>query len=215
MQDITFVSESLPEKNFDLQLPVSELPRIFWNSIPNPTPSSIRISTDKSFLTKVTNSLPNNKNINIAVTWEAGIAGLNTLYKRMDPLTVGKLLRDCSANVLILQRNPNPRDIDLLEKGLQRKAFNFSYINNDLEETLAFLSIIDGYLTVSNTNVHLMAALGKSASIFIPHPPEWRWARSAQSPWFPNFPLYRQDSSGSWEKAFKNCAKDFAALLSN
>ena len=214
MQNITIISESLHQENIDISLPISELPRIFLNHINNQVPKSITIPVDNSYLSKVKNSLPNNHQQSIAVTWEAGVPGLNTLYKRVDPLELGKLLKETNANVIILQRNPKPRDIELLEKGLQRKAFNFSYLNTDLEETLAFLSCIDEYLTVSNTNVHLMAILGRTARVFVPHPPEWRWSCTERSPWFPDFPIYRQDSSGSWEKAFTNCSADLENIIS-
>ena len=73
---------------------------------------------------------------------------------------------------------------------------------------LALLSLLDEYIGVSNTNMHLIAGLAKPAKVLIPFPPEFRWMEKGRSPWFPNFSLYRQDKSGSWDKAFEELEND-------
>ncbi len=200
------------EKNFtkyDLVIPVSELPRLLCKQINDQTPCSIRLSNNPNNQQNIDNAMPNNGKRNIAVTWQAGSPLFNQLFKRIEPEELGVMLKYIDANVLIIQRDPTKSDIKKLEKSLGRKVFNFSYINNDLEDTLAFLTLIDNYIAVSNTNAHLCAALGKQANIFVPYPAEWRWTFSElQSPWFPNFPLYRQDISGDWQAAIQHCFTD-------
>ncbi len=64
---------------------------------------------------------------------------------------------------------------------------------------LAVLSLVDEYVSVSNTNIHLLAGIGRSARVLVPFPPEWRWLRREdRSPWFPDFPVYRQPVSRDW-----------------
>lgn len=50
-----------------------------------------------------------------------------------------------------------------------------AYVNDDLEQMLALPSMIDDYIGVSNTNMHLCAAVGRSARVPVPSPAEWRW----------------------------------------
>jgi hypothetical protein len=67
---------------------------------------------------------------------------------------------------------------------------------------LALLALIDEYVGVSNTNMHLRAAVGRTACVLVPQPAEWRWMQSGQhSPWFPGFRIYRQKLSGDWRQA--------------
>jgi hypothetical protein len=65
------------------------------------------------------------------------------------------------------------------------------------------------YVAVSNTNIHLLAGLGKSARVLVPHPPEWRWLRTeGRSPWFPGFPVYRQPVSRDWTEPLRRLRED-------
>jgi len=80
---------------------------------------------------------------------------------------------------------------------------DFSALNEDLEGMLALLALIDEYIGVSNTNMHLRAAAGRTAHVLVPCPAEWRWmAAGESSPWFPGFSIYRQGLDGNWGPAF-------------
>ena len=82
-------------------------------------------------------------------------------------------------------------------------------MNDDLEQMLALLSLIDEYVGVSNTNMHLRAAVGKTARVLVPSPPEWRWmAEGRESPWFPGFSVYRQGYEGDWTQALAQLESD-------
>ncbi len=199
---------TMPDKeNFDIEIPIADLPRFVSHQSDIPLPITLQPETSR--VDEVYLHLPNNKLPNIAITWQAGVQGDNKLFKRISPADLGHMLSNINANIIILQRNPNAKDIKMLEKGLKRKVFNYSYINDSLENTLALLSIVDSYIGVSNTNMHLMASLRKSAFVFIPHPPEWRWLYKGEtSPWFPEFKLYRQDLAGQWKEALKLCQQN-------
>jgi hypothetical protein len=57
--------------------------------------------------------------------------------------------------------------------------------------------------------MHLMAGLGRTARVLVPHPPEWRWmVREGESPWFPGFETYRQKVDGDWTPALGRLARD-------
>lgn len=89
---------------------------------------------------------------------------------------------------------------------------DFTALNEELEAMLALLALIDDYLGVSNTNMHLRAGAGHTARVLVPCPAEWRWmATGKKSPWFPGFKIYRQTSHGDWEPALAELASDLAA----
>ena len=74
---------------------------------------------------------------------------------------------------------------------------------------LALLSLMDEYVTVSNTNVHLRAETGRTSRILVPNPPEYRWmAEGEESPWFPGCKGYRQKVGGEWEEVLAMLAED-------
>ena len=82
----------------------------------------------------------------------------------------------------------------------------------DLETIIAFVAQLDEYIGVSNTNMHLRLAVGKSARVLVPHPADYRWMSKDQSPWFPNFEVYRQSIDGTWEEAFASLTSDLRVL---
>jgi len=76
-------------------------------------------------------------------------------------------------------------------------------------DTLPVLAALDEYVGVSNTNVHLLAGIAKTARVLVPYPGEWRWMRRpGSSPWFPGFELYRQPQSRDWTGALEKLRAD-------
>jgi hypothetical protein len=143
----------------------------------------------------------------IGVTWRGGtskeeFSKWNVLYKVIDLDRLADLLRDVPGKVLILQRKPRPGEIERFAERLGRPVHDFSAVNEQLEVMLALLSLIDEYVAVSNTNVHIRAGAGRISRVLIPHPPDWRWMVSGRSPWYPGIPTYREaPGGGGWGEA--------------
>ena len=77
---------------------------------------------------------------------------------------------------------------------------------------LGLLAVIDEYVGVSNTNMHLRAGIGRTARVLVPWPAEWRWmAAGDTSPWFPGFRVHRQRQDGDWHEALTRLHDDLAA----
>jgi hypothetical protein len=90
-----------------------------------------------------------------------------------------------------------------------RPVHDWSDLNEDLEAMLAALSLIDDYVGVSNTNMHLRVAAGRTARVLVPVPAEWRWLQHGRSsPWFPGFAIYRQTLEGDWAPALAELERD-------
>jgi Flp pilus assembly protein TadD len=144
----------------------------------------------------------------VGATWEAGTRMRDSrkpgaeLHKRVDPAALAGALAGLPGTVVSLQRNPAPDDLSRFRAALGRPAADLADANKDLPLLLAVLSSLDRYVGVSNTNMHLLAGLGRSAEVLVPVPPEWRWMRQgSESPWFPGFRVYREGADLSWTPA--------------
>ena len=145
----------------------------------------------------------------IAITYRAARAGKDTLVKNAPLKEISEALKDNKATLINVQRLPTQEEKALLTTSFGTSIADFSDVNDNLEEALALMSLLDDYIGVSNTNMHLRAAAGKSARVLVTYPGEYRWLVDGdRSPWFPNFDLYRQDSGGSWERAFRKLSAD-------
>jgi hypothetical protein len=89
---------------------------------------------------------------------------------------------------------------------------DLSVLNADLETMLALLAQIDDYVGVSNTNMHLMAALGRGARVLVSRLPLFRWmAEGTESPWFPGFHVYRESNDRGWVPPLTSVIADLRA----
>jgi tetratricopeptide (TPR) repeat protein len=151
----------------------------------------------------------------LGLTWRAGTApeeqrGMIWMLHKEIPLEqLGAALRGTRGTLLALQRKPAPGEIEKAGQLIGRPLHDLCSANEDLEVMLALLSLIDDYVGVSNTNMHLRAAAGRAAHVLLPCPAEWRWmAVGDESPWFPGFRIYRQKPDGSWNEAIERLGAD-------
>lgn len=156
----------------------------------------------------------------LGVTWRAGRMRNEVNFKREateilfkeTPLEqLAEPLRQWQGAILSLQRNPAAEEMARLQQALGRSVVDCSDVNDDLEDMLALLSLIERYVTVSNTNLHLRAAARLPSHVLVPVPPEWRWGFGpARSPWFPDCPVFRQHANGDWHDALMQLGDDIA-----
>ena len=151
----------------------------------------------------------------VGLTWRGGIApekqrGMAwVLFKQIPLEQLGVAVRGINATFLALQRNPLPGEIEQLSAGIGKPVHDLTALNEDLEAMLALLALIDDYIGVSNTNMHLRAGTGRTARVLVPCPPEWRWMVSGgESPWFQKFTIYRQTPAGDWNQALGELRHD-------
>ena len=113
------------------------------------------------------------------------------------------ILQPIDVDVVILQRNPSDEELTAIAQALgPARCLDASMLDQDLCELLALLNALDGLVGVSNTNVHLMASLGKGGHILVPYPAEYRWQElGTRSPWLPHFSVGRQTAEGDWSPA--------------
>jgi len=161
----------------------------------------------------------------LGVTWRAGKARvprpefgtpeLDPFSKEVDVGAFAKALRHWPGTLLVLQRKPSQEELSAFSTHAGRQAHDLSPLNETLEDMAAMLDLIDEYVGVSNTNMHIRAGLGKPARVLVPFPPEYRWMYSGeQSPWYPGFRIYRQAPSLDWGAALDELA-DSIAINSN
>jgi tetratricopeptide (TPR) repeat protein len=148
----------------------------------------------------------------IGVTWRAGTKILrHGLYKEVPRESLAAALADTSATLIALQRQPAPGEVAAFARAVGRDVHDMTGLNESLEDMLALLDLLDDYVCVSNTNVHLRAGAGAASRVLMPHPPEFRWmADGDESPWFPGTRLYRQTAAGDWSAALARLKEDLS-----
>jgi len=205
----------------DYTLMIGDLPLALQMETGQQTPPSLGFSVLPERVTAINEQLAQlGPRPYLAVTWQGGAKPEENawrrkiLYKEISLAELANALRPINATILILQRNPRAEELTTFSQLLNRPIYDLSPLNDDLESMLALLSLIDNYVGVSNTNMHLLAGLGKTARVLIPYPPDWRWmAEGEESPWFEGFKTYRQLTDGRWSPALQRLTQDLLSEL--
>ncbi len=189
--------------------------KVYWPEIPPPLPLPALAQNVDAIRHRLAKA---GKPPYLGLTWQGGIApheqqgAVWSLYKYISIGQLAGAVRYFPGTLVALQRNPGAGDIEAFSSAIEHPVHDFTDLNEDLESMLALLAVIDEYVGVSNTNMHLRAGVGKTARVLVPCPADWRWlARGRESPWFPGFTVYRQGIQGDWSAALVELASDLAA----
>jgi tetratricopeptide (TPR) repeat protein len=203
-----------PAPDFDYALGIGDLPLIsgFWRAGIEPPPLPLLASElARECALERLRDLPRPW---IGATWRAGFVGKGVRYldKRVPLPDFVEMFRHTPGTRILLQRKLEPEERALWLRHFPN-TWDAGEYGADLAMLLGLLDVLDDYVTVSNTNVHLRASLGKGGRVLVPRPPEFRWlAEGDVSPWFPGYRVYREtaDHAGSWREA---CAAVSASLI--
>jgi tetratricopeptide (TPR) repeat protein len=199
-----------PAESYDFTIAVGDLPAVLGSTA---TPPSLALDAlpdrEATLRERLTAFGPPPW---IGVTWRAGTRNRqNLLFKESPAGMLADALRPLDARIVVLQRAPDEGEVEAFSAALGRAVLDLSGLNADIEDMLALVGLLTGHVCVSNTNVHLAAARGRTCRILVPNPPEFRWmAAGDASPWFPAMPVYRQDADGDWTGAFARLRADLA-----
>jgi tetratricopeptide (TPR) repeat protein len=195
-----------------MAMPIPWNCRVYWPELPPPLalkPLPERVATVSGRLGRL------GPPPYMGLTWRAGTGPQEQrghvwfLFKEIPLERFATALRGFEGTFLSLQRRPQAGETERVATLLGRTVHDLSAANEDLEEMLALLAVLDDYVGVSNTNMHLRAATGRTAKVLVPWPAEWRWmAVGDESPWFPGFTVYRQKLNGDWSPGLEHLAHD-------
>lgn len=203
--------DQVPHISHDYTLRIGDLGYIGRVGTDRPVPPPFRLLPMKDLIQQIRQEL----NIevgkpSIGLTWRAGTRKVGAMHKEVPLPLLASLIKELDAQFVMLQRQPLSGDIEQLRYLSGKTLIDASHYNDDLVKMLALVDILDDYVGVSNTNMHLRASVGKVARVLVPSPPDWRWgSKGEKSAWFPDFTVYRQRVSGDWTMAFAELRDDF------
>jgi len=195
----------------DLPVWIADLPAVLQTEA---VPPPFALRADESLVASVGQALARlGPAPYLALTWRAGTdmrrarelgahgAGVRLVYKEIPVEVLAQAVRGWPGTLVSLQRGAESGELDTLRAATGAKVPDLSAMTADLRETLALLALLDEHVAVINTNMHLLAGLGRTAHVLVPRPVDWRWMRErGESVWFPGFGVYRQPATLDWSE---------------
>jgi len=195
---------------YDHVISIGDLPTIILDT-QNPVPPSVVVTPQTTQIQSVGTILSElGPPPYTAFTWRAGTNEKNCLSKHINIATLWNVLQQLPGTLIQVQRLPEDSELNVLKQLSQdRIVHDLSAFNDDLQQMIALMTLIDEYIGVSNTNMHLRLSVNRNAHVLLPHPADWRWTLNKEtSPWFPGFSLYRQTPTGDWNHALQALRKN-------
>jgi Tfp pilus assembly protein PilF len=202
--------------NIDYHCFVGDLPYLLGIDSIEKIPESLPLNIALNEMRAIESALISHKKPLIGVTWRGGVQKLGYLSKEISLPDLIPYLRRLEGTIVVLQRNPSGEEKELLRNAFGEDWIDASDYNDDLEQMAFLMGVLDSYIAVSNTNVHIAGCIGKQCRILLPFPAEWRWGYGAGafSPWYRSFPLYRQPAYGAdWSEVFERLIGDIQREL--
>nr|WP_320132810.1 tetratricopeptide repeat-containing glycosyltransferase family protein [uncultured Holophaga sp.] len=187
------VIEGGPLPEFDLQIPLLELPALFASTLETlprgvpylqPPPLSPELDT---LLTL------GGSRKRIGLVWSGNPGHQDDARRSLDPTLLAPLmaLPDAAWYSLQVGGAPAPESFGLIPLSSRFR---------DFADTAAAIASLDHVLSVDTAVLHLAGALGRPASLLLPFFPDWRWLmEGGDCPWYPSVRVFRQTSPGDWE----------------
>lgn len=221
------VDPAAPGAPADTVLLVGDLPHALGTlpAAPYPAPLALRADAAHILRWQGRSALLSHARPRLGIAWRAGTARLpqpdhqqqRVLFKSVPLDALLDVLAPLPVDLVILQRQASSDELAYVtERVGANRVLDASRDDNDLPDLLALLSLLDGLVGVSNTNVHLAAGLDKLLYTLVPLPYEFRWqTRGNTSPWFPGSKVYRQQREGGWEAPLRQLQSDLQQRFAN
>jgi tetratricopeptide (TPR) repeat protein len=201
VDEVVLQNATLPE--FDLQVPIVCLPRIFKTkveTIPATVPYLVRHPVAEPLV------YDSSKRPRIGIVW-AGSPIHDNDRNRSCPLeTLMPLFEERKWNWVSFQKGPSTEKLKSLPESASVENWGDRF--RDFVDTAWALDEIDLLITVDTSVAHLAGAFGKKVWLMIPFNPDWRWMLEREdSPWYPTFRIFRQDKTRRWETVVEQMKK--------
>ena len=211
--------KALPE--FDVQVPLMSLPRIFGTTLEN-IPASIPYLRPGTGETPVLRT--DDAAIKVGFVWAGTDSYLHDLtrYRSCSVDDFLELLDIPNLSLYSLQKEPSEEELKALHGGGRAgetpalRILSLHEQLNDFADTAKAIAQLDLVISVDTAVAHLAGAMGKPVWVLLPFAPDWRWMLNrSDSPWYPTMRLFRQSQPGDWPFAqVKSALQSLVDLLS-
>jgi hypothetical protein len=192
---------SEPEPEWDQQIEVIELPRMFRSTIAT-------IPGNVPYLRARACELPRRRGDVLKV----GVAWCSSAFNpaRSMPITdLAPVFDVPGVAFYALQSGPEHEDIGAWRDGVVDLYEQVSTIH----DTASVLRALDLVITVDTMTAHLAGALAVPVWTLLPYECDWRWMIDREdSPWYPTMRLFRQPQPGNWVQVVANVEHNLRAL---
>jgi len=198
--DCHVVSELDTKSEFDYQVPLLTLAKLFKTTIENiPKPIPIKPSPQKIAQWQKLLQLSKEK-LNIGIAISGNQNHQNDSNRSMSLQDLAPLFD--FGKFFLIQKELKAVDSDIVN--LNKNVIYLGHEINDFADTAAIISHMDLIISVDTSLIHVAGSFNKKSYLALAWCPEWRWLLDrSDSPWYPSITILRQKSPHSWDSVVR------------
>jgi tetratricopeptide (TPR) repeat protein len=207
----TLVASGEPLPPFQLQCPLLSLPLAFGTRVETIPAQLPYLAVPPARQEQWDTRLGPRRRRRVGLAWSGAAAHLADRERSL-PLRLLAPLLGLDAEFHCLQKEVRPADEPALAQLPQLTRHEHEL--HDFADTAALAAAMDLVIAVDTSVAHLAGALGRPLWVLLQHAPDFRWMlRRADTPWYPDTRLFRQEQPGGWEAVIERVAAQLAATL--
>ncbi len=184
---------ALPAVDYDMQIPLMSLPRLFQTELDSVPPAVPYIHADPEQIA-LWQSFFKNDAFKVGLVWAGNPKHWQDKLRSMPLAALAPLATVQNVHFYSLQKGPTVAEAATPPTGM--RLTNLTPKLDDFASTAAAIANLDLVITVDTAVAHLAGAMGKPVWTLIYSPPDWRWLLNREdSPWYPTMKLFRQTAT--------------------
>ena len=195
MAGVTVVDPDEPWPHFDLQAPLTSLPRLCatrLENIPSCAPGIPRQLSSRFPL-----AVPTSGRMRVGVVWAGSTQFNKDALRSLTGPQFFPVFRAAPCDFFSLQTPPKAGELKSLPAGLRVEDIGSRV--RDFADTAAVMEQLDLVISADTSALHLAGMLERPTWALLPFAADWRWLLHREdSPWYPTMRLFRQTSLGDW-----------------
>ncbi len=195
------LSKKIDESMFDYHLPICSLGKFFRKDL-----RSFLYNNDESQIDL--NTQVSNRKLKCAISWKSSNENLKNI-KSIALEDLKEILMIDKIDFYNIQYTNEDNEVEAFKKKYnitihKKKGLDTFNNLNDLNE---FIRTCDFVITVSNSNAHLSASIGKATYLLLPNTKGkfWYWENdeNGKNVWYPSIIKFKQKTQGDWSEPIK------------
>ena len=197
------LSKKIDENEFDYHLPMCSLARIFRNGIDSFHNNQITVQENFNKTKSAKEKL------RCALSWKSTNQDLGNV-KSITLEDLKEILLIDQIDFFNIQYTNEDKEVEDFKNNYNVKINKNKTLDtfNNLFELSEFIKTCDFVISVSNTNAHLSASIGKPTFLLLPKSKGkfWYWEndKNEKNLWYPSIVKFKQEEQGDWSKPINN-----------
>lgn len=195
------LSKKIDESMFNYHLPICSLGKFFRTDLRS-------FHTSKEQIRVVSNTQILNRRLKCAISWKSSNENLKNI-KSIALEDLKEILIIDKIDFYNIQYTNEDNEVEAFKKKYNITIHKNKGLDtfNNLNDLTEFIRTCDFVITVSNSNAHLSASIGKTTYLLLPNAKGkfWYWENdeNGKNIWYPSIIKFKQKIQGDWSEPIK------------